>query len=186
MALATDTTSYIRMSCLQEQAKRPVNKIHQRTQKHHIPTNHSGAYMYNIRKKTLVMSLCRGRKTQTPQWQTRCRIETALFNIHKSCRAEKYKTVWHLKINILVSLIISIYQRDYTGHYISVRLLEKNYSQIKTLVNIGKKNRWAEGKCKIVLMLDDGQKPESYSKIIVYDLSIHTIVLTEWNNCGMS
>jgi hypothetical protein len=38
------------------------------------------------------------------------------------------------------------------------------------------------GKCKIVLIPDDGRKAETYVKIIVHKAPIHIIVLTEPDN----
>jgi hypothetical protein len=52
--------------------------------------------------------------------------------------------------------LYQFYHRDYTGHYISIQLLEENDSQIKTLANVGKNSRRAEDKCNIVLVPDDG------------------------------
>jgi hypothetical protein len=46
---------------------------------------------------------------------------------------------------------------------------EEKLFQNKTLTNVGKSSRWAEGTCKILLLPDSGQKAEIYSKIVMYE-----------------
>jgi hypothetical protein len=52
----------------------------------------------------------------------------------------------------------------------------------KILDNVVKNIGWAEGKCRIVLISNDGWKAESCGKIIVYGVSIQITVLMVPNN----
>jgi hypothetical protein len=57
------------------------------------------------------------------------------------------RPIWHFNVNIVIFLIIWILTRGQPGHRISIQQPE-NYSEIKTLANVGKNRRCAEDECK--------------------------------------